>query len=113
MAVVTATLLFVIALLVSRVRRVCHFQVVRSLPAWGGLMRCDLRRRTLLTRTADTFPMPREERLRVWSVGGVPVHVSGLSVGLPASLDARIDTVDAMEFDASFRAEFRLADPAR
>jgi hypothetical protein len=113
MAVAAVVLLLIIAVLVARVHRVAGYQAVRSVPAYGGLMRCELRRRTLLTRTADAYPMPREERLRVWSIGGVPVHVSGLSIGLPTWFDARIDKVDVTEFDGCFRPEFRLASPAR
>jgi hypothetical protein len=98
--------------LVNRVRRVLACTVVRSVPACGGLMRCELRRRTLLDAGAPgAYPTPREERLRVWFMGAVPVHVSGLSIGLPLWFDARIDKVDATEFDGCFRPEFRATLP--
>ena len=106
-----ATLFLLIAcILVNRVRRVAACKVLCIVPAFGGLMRCELRRRTLLDAGAPgTYPTPREERLRVWSIGAVPVHVSGLSIGLPMWFDARIDKIDANEFDGYFRPEFRAA----
>jgi hypothetical protein len=110
MMVLTVLLLLALFVLVSRVRRVSACKVVRSVPAWGGLMRCELRRRTLLDAGAPgAYPTPREERLRVWLVGRVPVHVTGLSIGLPTWSDARIDKIEATEFDVCFRPEYRLS----
>ncbi len=112
MALLVTLFLLIACILVNRVRRVRACQVVCSVPAFGGLMRCELRRRTLLDAGAPgAYPTPREERLRVWLIGAVPVHVSGLSIGLPMWFDARIDKVDANEFDGCFRPEFRAAVP--
>lgn len=112
MTLLTTLFLLVACVLVNRVRRVVSCKIVCSVPAFGGLMRCELRRRTLLDAGAPgTYPTPREERLRVWFIGAVPVHVSGLSIGLPMWFDARIDKVDATEFDGCFRPEFRAAWP--
>jgi hypothetical protein len=73
-------------------------------------MRCELRRRTLLdTGAPDSYPTPREERLRVWFIGAMPVHVTGLSIGLPNWFDACLDKVDAAQFDQYFRPEFQAA----
>jgi hypothetical protein len=112
MTMLATLLLLVVVILVNRVRRVASCKVVCSVPAFGGLMRCELRRRTLLDAGAPgTYPTPREERLRVWFIGAVPVHVTGLSIGLPMWFDARIDKVEATEFDGYFRPEFRAVLP--
>jgi hypothetical protein len=110
MVLIAMLIVVVAASLVWRVRRIAAYRTVRSVPAFGGLMRCELRRRTLLEAGApDSYPTPREERLRVWFIGAVPVHVTGLSIGLPNWFDACLDKVDAAEFDRYFRPEFQAA----
>ena len=57
---------------------------------------------------AAAYPCPAEERVLIISVLGVPVWWSRSVVGLPAQTDARIDAVQADEFDAAFERQFRL-----
>jgi hypothetical protein len=105
-----ATLIVIaMVVLISRLHRLSAYKTVRNVSVYGGLMHCELRRRTLLdTGVPGSYPLPREERLRVWTIAGVPVRVIGLGIGLPTWLDARIDQVDATEFDGSFDPEFSM-----
>lgn len=69
----------------------------------------ELRRRTLLQAACPgEFPRPREERVVMWRLAGVPVHVQRSVVGLPLQTDARIDTLTADEYDGRFSPWFRL-----
>jgi hypothetical protein len=82
----------------QRVRRVRH--------RW---LTSDLMRKTFLqSPVAGAFPEPREERLIVWHLGGLVLRVVRLSVALPIQCDARIDSIQAAEFDHCFSGEFKL-----
>lgn len=69
----------------------------------------ELRRRALLQAASPgEFPQPREERVVMWRLAGVPVHVQRSVVGLPLQTDARIDSLTADEYDGRFSPWFRL-----
>ncbi len=82
-------------------RRVCS--VVR------GPVRSELMQRTYLEASAaDEFPQPREMRAIVIRLGGCALGFRLAGVNLPLQCDARIDAIDASEFDQHFRGDFRL-----
>lgn len=110
-----ALLLVLLALLVLAARA---FQVRHRLAAWQSLwhfrhgpITVELRRHAHLARLdADSldYPLPREFRVLSLRVGGIPVWSQQAIVGLPAQVEARIDSVPAGEFDHLFERQFRL-----
>ena len=81
-----------------------------------GPFSVELRRRAHLTKAHEdslAFPQPRECRTLTMRCVGVPVWSCHSVVGLPAELDARIDSVSAGEFDHLFSPRFRQHSPAR
>jgi hypothetical protein len=56
----------------------------------------------------QAFPQPREFRIRVWRLAGVPVWCRSCFVSLPVHCDATVGQLDAQQFDHLFRGAFRL-----
>ena len=80
-----------------------------------GPFSVELRRRALLSRAhadSQAFPQPRERRSLTLRLAGVPLWSIHTVVALPPERDARIDSVDASEFDHLFGARFRRLGPA-
>jgi hypothetical protein len=79
----------------------------------GRLWSVEMKRRNFMRLSAGAaYPCPAEERVLTFSVLGVPVWCSRSAVGLPAETDARIEAIQAHEFDAAFEPRFRTATPA-
>ncbi len=57
------------------------------------------------------YPQPREFRIRVWRLAGVPVWWRGCFVSLPVHCDATVAQLDAQQFDHLFNGPFRLQAP--
>lgn len=57
------------------------------------------------------YPLPREFRLLVWRLAGLPVWRREALVCLPLQCDAQIDRIDAQGFDHLFDDAFRLQPP--
>jgi hypothetical protein len=94
----------------ERMRTLQAFRTFVSRRNCHGWLCIELRRRVALARMAgEPFPRPREERLRVVWVAGVPIFMSRASVGLPPWYDARIDQVEPGEADESFLSPWRLS----
>ena len=55
---------------------------------------------------------PREFRIRVWRLAGVPLWWRGCFVSLPLHCDATVGQLDAQHFNHLFSGAFRLATPA-
>ncbi|MFM2120332.1 MAG: hypothetical protein RL722_1800 [Pseudomonadota bacterium] len=111
MSVFLLPLLLCLALtLVAVHQRLGRYQVVARRSWAHGWGWRELRRQTRLERTTpDDFPRPREERLVVIWLCGVPLCCHCASVGLPIWADACIDQVAASEADAGFLPPYRLA----
>jgi len=76
----------------------------------AGLLSVDLRRRALLARVehdSQDFPQPRELRVLTFRVAGIPFWFERCMEALPLSVDARIDSVCAEEFDHLFGRRFQ------
>ncbi len=58
------------------------------------------------------YPQPREFRIRVWRLAGVPLWWCGCFVSLPVHCDATVGQLDAEQFDHLFSGPFRLQAPA-
>lgn len=56
----------------------------------------------------DTFPQPRERRLVVWRLAGLPLWTTQAVIALPLHMDAQIDHIDATTFDHHFCGHFVL-----
>ncbi len=58
------------------------------------------------------YPQPREFRVLVWRLAGVPLWWRGCFVGLPVHCDATVAELGAQHFDHLFQAAFQLQPPA-
>ena len=86
--------------------RFWRHQVVDSLA--GRLWSVELRRHSFMrSSAAAAYPCPAEERVLIFSVWTVPVWWSRCVIGLPAETDARIEAIQAHEFNAAFEPQFR------
>ncbi len=77
-----------------------------------GAVKLELRRRVAVFKPegdSQAFPQPREVRMLVLRLGGIPVFCREESIGLPKEMDARLDQVSAKDFDAHFSDAFRIA----
>lgn len=78
----------------------------------AGLLRIELRRCTEMRSHADgrggqSFPQPAETRHLTWLFCELPVWSRTESIGLPSACEARIEQVQADEFDRHFTPAFR------
>ncbi len=74
----------------------------------------ELRRRACVCSVPNDlqpYPQPREFRIRVWRLAGVPVWWRGCFVSLPVHCDATVAQLDGQQFDHLFSAPFRLQPP--
>jgi hypothetical protein len=74
----------------------------------------ELRRRACVCSVPNDlqpYPQPREFRIRVWRLAGVPVWWRGCFVSLPVHCDATVAQLDAQQFDHLFNGPFRLQAP--
>ncbi|MBP7668191.1 MAG: hypothetical protein KA774_15190 [Burkholderiaceae bacterium] len=74
----------------------------------------ELRRRACVCSVPNdlqAYPQPREFRIRVWRLAGVPVWWHGCFVSLPVHCDATVAQLDAQQFDHLFSGPFRLQAP--
>ena len=85
-----------------------HAWLNSSGPGWWTV---DLRRRACVCSVPgdlQPYPQPREFRIRVWHVLGLPVWVQGCFVSLPVHCDALVGQLDAHNFDHLFNGAYRL-----
>lgn len=84
---------------------------------WGpGWWTVELRRRACVCSVPNdlqAYPQPREFRIRVWRLAGVPMSWRGSYVSLPLHCDALVDQLDAQQYDHLFSDAFRQPAPAR
>jgi len=74
----------------------------------------ELRRRACVCSVPNdlqAYPQPREFRIRVWRLAGMPVWWRGCFVSLPVHCDATVAQLDAQQFDHLFSGPFRLHAP--
>jgi hypothetical protein len=57
------------------------------------------------------YPQPREFRIRVWRLAGIPVWWRGCFISLPVQCDATVAQLDAQQFDHLFSGPYRLQAP--
>lgn len=89
-----------------------HAWLRTSGPGWWTV---ELRRRACVCSVPNDlqpYPQPREFRIQVWRLAGVPLWSSGCFVSLPVHCDATVDKLDAQQFDHLFGGPFRLQVPA-
>lgn len=87
----------------------CHELLRSSGPGWWSV---ELRRKARVCSVPgdlQAYPQPREFRIRVWRVAGVPLWWRGCFVSLPLQCDALIDRLDAGNFDHLFNGVYRFA----
>lgn len=71
----------------------------------------ELRRRACVCSVPNDlqpYPQPREFRIRLWRVAGLPVWWRGCFVSLPVHCDATVAQLDGQQFDHLFSGAFRL-----
>jgi hypothetical protein len=86
--------------------RFWKYQLLESSAGW--LWSIELKRHCLMRLSAAAaYPCPAEERVLIFAVLRVPIWWSCSVVGLPAETDARIESVQADEFNAAFEPQFR------
>lgn len=81
----------------------------------AGWWTVELRRRACVCSVPNdlqAFPQPREFRIRVWRLAGLPLWWRGCFVSLPVHCDATVGQLDAQQFDHLFSGPFRLQAPA-
>ncbi len=81
-------------------------------PGWWTV---ELRRRACicsLPNDLQAYPQPREFRILVWRLAGVPLWWRGCFVSLPLHCDATVGQLDAQQFDQLFEGPYRLHPPA-
>jgi hypothetical protein len=111
----TSTLLITLLLLALAGRTL----VLQRHAASHGWLRCsgpgwwtvELRRRACvcsMPNDLQAYPQPREFRILVWRLAGVPLWWRGCFVGLPLHCDATVAQLDAQQFDHLFSGAFRL-----
>ena len=89
-----------------------HLRLHTSGPGWWTV---ELRRRACLCTVPNDlqpYPQPREFRIRVWRLAGIPVWWRGCFISLPVQCDATVAQLDAQQFDHLFSGPFRLQTPA-
>jgi len=89
-----------------------HGQVHRRGPGWWTV---ELRRRACMSSLPNdlqAYPQPREFRILVWRLAGVPLWWRGSFVSLPLHCDATVGQLDAQQFDQLFDSPYRLHPPA-
>jgi hypothetical protein len=80
----------------------------------NGWWTVELRRRACVCSVPNDlqpYPQPREFRIRVWRLAGVPVWWRGCFVSLPVHCDATVAELDVQQFDHLFNGPFRLQAP--
>lgn len=85
-----------------------HALIQRSRGSWWTV---ELRRRACVCSVPgdlQPYPQPREFRIRVWQLAGVPLWWQGCFVSLPVFCDALVDQLDAQNFDHLFSGAYRL-----
>lgn len=90
-------------------RELARFELVRGSGSRGVAL--ELHRRAMVCRAdGDTqeFPLPREARMLVLRVVGVPILCRREEIGLPLHLDARLGQLRAEDFDSEFTGQFRV-----
>lgn len=77
-----------------------------------GWLTCEVRRRVGMERVPDhvsEFPVPREERIRVFRLLGIVLWHSEMSIALPDAACECIENVAPQDFDRQFPSWLRLA----
>lgn len=77
-------------------------------PGWWTV---DLRRRACVCSVPgdlQPYPQPREFRIRVWNLAGVPLWSQACFVSLPVHCDALVGQLDGHSFDHLFSGAYRL-----
>lgn len=105
------------ALLLALAGRSLLLQRVAGRHAWlhsrgPGWWTVELRRRACVCSVPNdlqAYPQPREFRILVWRVAGVPLWCRACFVSLPLQCDATVGQLDAQQFDQLFDGPFRLA----
>jgi hypothetical protein len=115
----TTTLLLALLLLALAGRSVLlqrlagkHLRLHTSGAGWWTV---ELRRRACictLPNDLQPYPQPREFRILVWRLAGMPVWCRGCFISLPVHCDATVNQLDAQQFDHLFSGPFRLQAPA-
>ena len=81
-------------------------------PGWWTV---ELRRRACVCSVPgdlQPYPQPREFRIQVWHLAGVPLWWRGCFVSLPVHCDALVSQLDAHSFDHLFSGAYRLRSAA-
>ena len=89
-----------------------HAWLRTSGPGWWTV---ELRRRACVCSVPNDlqpYPQPREFRIRVWRLAGVPLWWRGCFVSLPVHCDATVGQLGAQHFDHLFEGACRLQAPA-
>ena len=66
-----------------------------------------------LEHDSQEFPQPREVRILTLRFAGIPIWFESCMEALPPSVDERIDSVRADEFDHLFSRRFQLSRSGR
>jgi hypothetical protein len=80
----------------------------------SGWWTVELRRRACVCSVPNDlqpYPQPREFRIRLWRLAGVPLWWRGCYVSLPVQCDATVGELDAQQYDHLFSGPFRLQAP--
>ena len=80
----------------------------------SGWWTVELRRRACVCSVPNDlqpYPQPREFRIRLWRLAGVPLWWRGCYVSLPVQCDATVFELDAQQYDHLFSGPFRLQAP--
>jgi hypothetical protein len=107
---ITCLALFFVGRAVCLWWRLAKFSLVTSCDC--GALKLELHRcATVFRSEGDTqdFPQPREFRMLVLRLVGIPIFSRQEVIGLPTELDARLDQVSVTDFDAHFSDSFRIA----
>lgn len=82
----------------------------------SGWFTHELGRRVLLVAVpghVSTYPVPREERVRVVRVAGLVLWHKKLSIALPNGACSHLSDISPQEFDARFPSWLQLGPPGR
>ena len=80
-----------------------------------GWLTCEVRRRVGMEKIPDhvsEFPVPREERIRVFRLLGMVLWHDEMSVALPNAACECFENIAPQDFDRQFPSWLRLADNA-
>ena len=80
-----------------------------------GWLTCEVRRRVGMEKIPDhvsEFPVPREERIRVFRLLGLVVWHNEMSVALPNAACECLENIAPRDFDRQFPSWLRLANDA-